>query len=37
MPVLFLSQMVGRALGVSEERLGLKRAMVDTTRVLAEI
>jgi heterodisulfide reductase subunit B len=35
MPVLFLSQMVGRALGVSDERLGLKRAMVDPTSVLA--
>lgn len=35
MPVLFLSQMVGRALGVSDERLGLGRAMVDVTRVLA--
>ena len=36
MPVLFLSQMVGRALGVDEDRLGLKRAMVDPTAVLAE-
>lgn len=36
MPVLFLSQMVGRALGMSDERLGLKRAIVDPTGVLAE-
>jgi heterodisulfide reductase subunit B len=36
MPIVFLSQMVGRALGVSDERLGLRRAMVDATTVLAE-
>jgi heterodisulfide reductase subunit B len=35
MPILFLSQMVGRALGVSEKQLGLKKAMIDATRVLA--
>ena len=35
MPILYLSQMVGRALGVSDKQLGLKKAMVDVARVLA--
>ena len=35
MPILFLSQMVGRALGVSDKQLGLNKAMVDSARVLA--
>ena len=35
MPILYLSQLVGRALGVSDEQLGLKKAMVDPTKVLA--
>ena len=35
MPILFLSQMVGRALGVSERQLGSKKAMVDPAKVLA--
>jgi heterodisulfide reductase subunit B len=34
MPILYLSQMVGRALGVSDEQLGLRKAMVDVTTVL---
>ena len=36
MPILYLSQMVGHALGVSEEQLGLNRAMVDVRRALTE-
>ena len=36
MPILYLSQMVGHALGVSEEQLGLNRAMVDVRRALPE-
>lgn len=35
MPILYLSQMVGHALGVSDEQLGLRKAMVDVTSVLA--
>ena len=35
MPILFLSQMVGHALGVGERHLGLGRAMVDVSGVLA--
>ena len=35
MPILYLSQMVGHALGVSDAQLGLNKAMVDVTRVLA--
>ena len=35
MPILYLSQMVGHALGVSAKQLGLQKAMVDVTRVLA--
>ena len=35
MPILYLSQMVGYALGVSDKQLGLKKAMVDVARVLA--
>ena len=35
MPVLYLSQMVGYALGVSDERLGLRKALVDVARVLS--
>ena len=34
MPVLYLSQMVGHALGVSDKQLGLKKAMVDVSGVL---
>jgi heterodisulfide reductase subunit B len=35
MPILYLSQMVGRALGVSDKQLGLKKALVDVQGVLA--
>jgi heterodisulfide reductase subunit B len=35
MPILYLSQMVGHALGLSEEQLGLRKAMVDVSGVLA--
>jgi heterodisulfide reductase subunit B len=35
MPILYLSQMVGRALGVSDKQLGLKKAMVDVQGVLS--
>jgi heterodisulfide reductase subunit B len=35
MPILFLSQMVGHALGLGERQLGLNKAMVDTSTVLA--
>ncbi len=35
MPILYLSQMVGRALGVSDKQLGLRKAMVDPAQVLA--
>jgi heterodisulfide reductase subunit B len=35
MPILYLSQMVGHALGVNDKQLGLKKAMVDVARVLA--
>jgi heterodisulfide reductase subunit B len=35
MPVIYLSQMVGRALGLADEQLGLKKHMVDVTAVLA--
>jgi heterodisulfide reductase subunit B len=34
MPILYLSQMVGRALGVSDRQLGLKKALVDVAGVL---
>ena len=35
MPILYLSQMVGHALGVNDKQLGLKKAMVDVAGVLA--
>jgi len=35
MPILYLSQMVGRALGVSAKQLGAKKAIVDVAGVLA--
>lgn len=35
MPILYLSQLVGRALGVSEEQLGLGKALVDPARAFA--
>jgi heterodisulfide reductase subunit B len=35
MPILYLSQLVGHAIGVSDALLGLQKAMVDVTRVLA--
>ncbi len=34
-PILFLSQMVGHALGVAEERLGVRTTVVDASQVLA--
>jgi hypothetical protein len=36
MPVLFISQLVGLALGVPEKRLGLARHFVDTRPLLAK-
>ena len=35
MPILYLSQLVGHAIGVRDALLGLQKAMVDGTRVLA--
>jgi len=35
MPILFLSQMVGYALGVGEKQLGVTKTMVDASSVLA--
>jgi heterodisulfide reductase subunit B2 len=35
MPILYLSQMVGRAIGVSDRDLGLKKAMVGVAGVMA--
>jgi len=35
MPIVYLSQMVGRAIGVEDARLGLDKHMVDVTTVLA--
>jgi heterodisulfide reductase subunit B len=35
MPIVYLSQFVGRAIGVSDRDLGLKKAMVDVAGVLA--
>jgi len=34
-PVVFLSQLVGRALGLSEKELGLKKHLIDITAVMA--
>jgi len=34
-PILYLSQMVGRAIGVPESKLGLKKHMVDVVGVMA--
>jgi len=34
-PVIFLSQLVGRAIGVSDKELGLKKHIVDITTVMA--
>lgn len=34
MPILYLSQMVGRALGVDDKQLGLSKALVDVAEVL---
>jgi heterodisulfide reductase subunit B len=34
LPIVYLSQLVGRAIGVEDARLGLKRHMVDVTAVL---
>ena len=35
MPVIFLSQLVGRALGIDDKTLGLKKHLVDITAVMA--
>ncbi len=35
MPIIYLSQLVGRAIGVEDARLGLKKHMVDVSAVLA--
>lgn len=35
MPIVYLSQLVGRAIGVDDAQLGLKKHMVDVTAVLA--
>ncbi len=35
MPIIYLSQLVGRAIGVSDAQLGLKKHMVDVTAVMA--
>ncbi|HJW76165.1 MAG TPA: CoB--CoM heterodisulfide reductase iron-sulfur subunit B family protein [Thermoleophilia bacterium] len=35
MPILYLSQLVGHAIGVRDALLGLQKALVDVTRVLA--
>jgi heterodisulfide reductase subunit B len=35
MPVVFLSQMVGRAVGIDDKTLGLKKHLVDITAVMA--
>jgi heterodisulfide reductase subunit B len=35
LPIVYLSQLVGRAIGVEDGRLGVKRHMVDVTAVLA--
>jgi heterodisulfide reductase subunit B len=34
-PVIFLSQLVGRAVGVSDKELGLKKHLVDVMAVMA--
>ena len=34
-PVVFLSQLVGRALGMDEKTLGLKKHLIDVTAVMA--
>ncbi len=34
-PVFFLSQLVGHALGIDEKTLGLKKHLVDITAVMA--
>ena len=34
-PVIFLSQLVGRAIGVDDKELGLKKHLVDVTAVMA--
>jgi len=34
-PVIFLSQLVGRAIGLGEKELGLKKHLVDITAVMA--
>jgi heterodisulfide reductase subunit B len=35
LPVIFLSQLVGRAIGVSDRELGLKKHLIDVTAVMA--
>jgi heterodisulfide reductase subunit B2 len=35
MPIIYLSQLVGRAIGVSDAQLGLKKHMVDVSAVMA--
>jgi len=37
MPVLFITQVVGLALGLSPETLGLKRHFIDTRPLLADM
>ena len=34
-PVIFLSQLVGRAVGVSDKELGLKKHLIDVMGVMA--
>ncbi len=34
-PVVFLSQLVGRAIGLGEKELGLKKHLIDITAVMA--
>jgi len=34
-PVIFLSQLVGRAIGLGEKELGLKKHLVDVMAVMA--